>query len=174
MHNHCFDVASKMKLCSPKSATGQEEQNKREPFTALAVCEAAHGERVFHSHSLLTTPLTLQECQKKKPSALSVFSGRASLSFLVSLPLLRVTGVGAFGFSKGRDGWDAIPSRKQEGHPGWLSTGTFPQLLLAQVRHPEGISLHPRYRPRWQEPYRPAWAVATGTTVGKGTRRVGE
>lgn len=56
MHNHCFDVASKMKLCSPKSATGQEEQNKREPFTALAVCGAAHGERVFHSHSLLTTP----------------------------------------------------------------------------------------------------------------------
>lgn len=52
----CFDVASKMKLCSPKSATGQEEQNKREPFTALAVCGAALEERVFHSHSLLTTP----------------------------------------------------------------------------------------------------------------------
>lgn len=55
--------------------------------------------------------IKLQECQKKKASAslaLSVFSGRVSLSFPVSLPLLRGAVVGAFGSSKGQDGWDAL------------------------------------------------------------------
>lgn len=45
MHNHCFDVASNMKLCPPKSAMGQKEQNKRHPFNPLAVRGAAHREQ---------------------------------------------------------------------------------------------------------------------------------
>lgn len=56
LHNHRFDVASKMKLCPPKSATGQKEQNKREPFNPLAVCGAARRARVFHSRSLFNDP----------------------------------------------------------------------------------------------------------------------
>ena len=68
LHNHCFDVASKMKLCPPKSATGQKEQNKRELFNPLAVCGAACRERVFSLSLSFNDPLLmikLQECQKE-------------------------------------------------------------------------------------------------------------
>lgn len=83
--------------------------------------------------------IKLQECQKK-PSALSVFSGRASLSFLVSLPLLRGTGVGAFGSSKGRDGWDALLSRCWS-HAGTGGTPRVAQHQDAPPSHPQGGTL---------------------------------